>query len=1061
MKNITFVSAGAGSGKTYKLTQDIANLIKQGNGKYCAEKIILTTYTKAASQELREKVRSTLYAEGLYEAATNIDNAAIGTIHSIAYQLISRYWYLLGIGANVSILDEEGSNLYISQSLSSLPTKDDIGLFDDIYKAFNITKKNANGTEPYPDYWKDELKGLIDKTIELCIDTEQLEKAKDESKQLLSEVLCWNNFEITNDTVQSTLSRIKPIFEAIINRSSEAKREENRRNLYNSIKELEDYTGEIGKLPICKLASIASAYSTPAQKYIQKDFGSDIIYFGELAEKIPHSNQVKNLIESYIDTIFRLAIEWKGAYEEFKHERCILDNSDLLIKFDELLDNEAVVADIKSRYNIAFVDEFQDCSPLQVKSFKRLSDLMDHSVWVGDIKQAIYGFRGSNTELIKTIFDEIKLEQNGNKYDILEHCWRSNKTIVDLVNNLFCNQVFNGLIDKKFIKLSIPERKANTPAPQERELIHWHLTDGSKQDCPNALVEKVEELINKGAYKAKDIAILYKSNSDIKKCTKALREKGIPYNVKENEGYYEGNDANIDDISSFLTAVVSFAARGDNDLSKAIIANHIEEGYDTAKIISNKLRFIDEKTEGQDENKEEEWLAEVKVIKQISQLRNTIGNQSVSAAIETLITELNICDLIKRIDPTVPAYNYCSALKKMAETYENLCNNLTHSSTLVGFADYLKSKPLNFPGDDNGVSVLTYHKSKGLEWKCVILCSLHKQPIEKDKAYIGVLTLNTPEKTILRLIPYALKGICSNILDTFEDNDFFIGIRSETINEAKRLMYVGMTRPREQLILTTHGKSSGDQWLTDIGCEKINSLSNTKIINWGGYNWNHSVRNYVAKDPTDNNTSNELIEFKALKQPLNSKTFAQKYISPSKEKPGDSNCNAELLAEFSKRLKITATDGNDSTVGNFIHHLMCVWNGDRSIIQPLAAEYGVWGDADSIGTSVENFWTWMENTYGRATAIEREFPFSFTNKNGQIVNGEIDLVYHTDNGDILVDYKTYQGEKANLTDENSEFYAGKYSKQITLYNEALTLNGQNIRDRLIYYVPLGTIIRIK
>ena len=65
------------------------------------------------------------------------------------------------------------------------------------------------------------------------------------------------------------------------------------------------------------------------------------------------------------------------------------------------------------------------------------------------------------------------------------------------------------------------------------------------------------------------------------------------------------------------------------------------------------------------------------------------------------------------------------------------------------------------------------------------------------------------------------------------------------------------------------------------------------------------------------------------------------------------------------------------------------------------------------------------------------------------------------NGDILVDYKTYQGEKANLTNENSEFYAGKYSKQITLYNEALTLNGHNIRDRLICYVPLGTIIRIK
>ena len=117
MKNTTFVSAGAGSGKTYRLTQDIARLIDEGKCK--AEEIILTTYTDAAAKELREKVRSTLYSKGHYEATMNIDNAAIGTIHSIAYQFVSRYWYLLGISANVSIMDREGSKLCITQSLAA------------------------------------------------------------------------------------------------------------------------------------------------------------------------------------------------------------------------------------------------------------------------------------------------------------------------------------------------------------------------------------------------------------------------------------------------------------------------------------------------------------------------------------------------------------------------------------------------------------------------------------------------------------------------------------------------------------------------------------------------------------------------------------------------------------------------------------------------------------------------------------------------------------------------------------------------------------------------------
>ena len=88
MKNTTFVSAGAGSGKTYSLTQEIARMVSEGRCQ--AEQIILTTFTEAAANELREKVRSTLYSEGLYEAAMNIDNAAIGTIqHYLMRTLVS------------------------------------------------------------------------------------------------------------------------------------------------------------------------------------------------------------------------------------------------------------------------------------------------------------------------------------------------------------------------------------------------------------------------------------------------------------------------------------------------------------------------------------------------------------------------------------------------------------------------------------------------------------------------------------------------------------------------------------------------------------------------------------------------------------------------------------------------------------------------------------------------------------------------------------------------------------------------------------------------------------
>ena len=1048
MKNTTFVSAGAGSGKTYRLTQDIAQMITDGKCK--AEEIILTTFTEAAAKDLREKVRSTLYSKGLYEAAMNIDNAAIGTIHSIAYQFVSRYWYLLGISANVSIMDTEGSKFCISQSLASLPTEADLWLFDTMCRSFNILKPKSNDFNF--DFWKGELKNIIDKTIELCIDEAQLEADKKESKRLINEVMGFNShFDIGDDKI----FELKQLAENIL--AEEALPQTNRGKIEPKMPAVRAYMGRATDAkPLASILRLASEIAALTNRTIKAKYAAGMAFAADLVEKIPHSVQVKNIVESYIDAIFRLAIQWKKGYEEFKRKRCLLDFGDLLQKFYELLNKEEVVADIQSRYKVAFVDEFQDCSPLQVKSFMRLSELMEQSIWVGDIKQAIYGFRGTNTELIQSVISEVERGNNGNKLDSLKHCWRSNETIVNLVNNIFCKKVFCGQLPKELIELGMPKRTENDrPKPQERELRHVHLDAKNSDENYQLIADLIAAQINDGTYRANEIAILYRYNSEVIKCANALKERGIAYNARFDN--YTDDEKSTDDVSSFICAVVSFAARGDNELSKAIIANRIEVGCSIPEIIANRLQNIESEAKGKN------WLSDLHIIGRIADIRKVISNQSVSAAIETLVVELNLADLIKRIDPSAPAYNYCSALETKAATYEGISANLGMSSTLVGFVEYLKQHPIEYPGDDNGVSVMTYHKSKGLEWPCVILCSLHKAPVVADKTFFGVLTYNTSTDTSLRLIPSAINGICSSIMNRFEDNCFFQDIKRATINEAKRLMYVGMTRPKEQLILTTlkpkgknESKNDPAQWLLDIGCDAIDAKAEAKVIHWGGADWIHIVKNDVAPEQ-----ENVVTEFTTLKQPTERQSFDSKLISPSKVKTNKQLYSAKQCGSFADRITATSVDGRDSTVGDFIHHLMCLWNGDRSIVGKLAETYGVKVDVEAVATSIENFWAWMEQTYGKCTSIERELPFSFTNDLGQIVTGEIDLVYHTAEDDILVDYKTYQGSVTHLTDKDSDFYAGKYGGQLALYEEALSRNGSTIRDRLICYLSLGTIIKLE
>ena len=1044
MKNTTFVSAGAGSGKTYRLTQDIAQTII--DGKCQAEQIILTTFTEAAAKELREKVRSTLYSKGLYEAAMNIDNAAIGTIHSIAYQFVSRYWYLLGISANVSIMDTEGSKFCISRSLASLPTEEDLWLFDTMCRSFNLTVPITSQLDF--GFWKRELKNIIDKTVELCIDEKQLEEAKKESKKLINEVMgSGNRFDIGDDKI----FELKQFAENIL--AEAALPQTNRKKIEPKMPAVRAYAGRATDAkPLAAILGLASEIAALTNKTIKANYAAGMAFAAEIAERGPYSVQVRNLVECYIDAIFRLAIQWKKEYEEFKRKRCLLDYGDLLQKFDELLNKEEVVADIQSRYKVAFIDEFQDCSPLQVKSFERLSELMEQSVWVGDIKQAIYGFRGTNTELIESVINKIELKNDGNKRDELKHCWRSNETIVNLVNNIFCEKVFRGQLKDELIRLGMPNRTENDPPkPQERELQHMHFVCGRKEDVPEALAEKVEELVANGTFKPNEIAILYRQNSEVIKCANALKERGIAYNARIDRETEEAENS-VDAISSFVSAVVSFAARGDNELSKAIVANRIEAGYSISELITSRLQYLDV------DDKEKDWLSDLDIIGRISDIRKAIGNQSVSAAIETMIIELNLADLIKRIDPLAPTYNYCSALESKASTYEGLCSNFGLSSTLVGFVEYLKEHPIEYPGDDNGVSVMTYHKSKGLEWPCVILCSLHKAPVEAKKTFFGVLTCNTASDTLLRLVPAAMNGLISSIIDRIEENYFFKKIRLATINEAKRLMYVGMTRPKEQLILTTYGLKSGDEWLTSIGCDSIDSHSAASVINWGNATWKHLSESYVAPELEENNA--EVVEFPVLKQPAERTSFDAKFVSPSKAKVAKQQYTVEQYATFAERVSANAADGSDNTVGDFIHHVMCLWNGDKGIIETLAKAYGVRVDIDAVVTSITDFWKWMEKTYGKATQVDRELPFSFVNESGQLVTGEIDLVYHSEKGDVLVDYKTYQGSPAHLTDENSDFFAGKYCGQLSLYEEALKRKDSVICDRLICYLSLGIIIRM-
>ena len=115
--NLKIISAGAGSGKTYRLTQEMVALLRGG---LRASGIIATTFTNKAAAELQERVRVKLLEEGLSEAANDLTNALIGTVHSLGVKLLRRFAFEAGVSPEVDIIADEDQQLLFNRSLATI-----------------------------------------------------------------------------------------------------------------------------------------------------------------------------------------------------------------------------------------------------------------------------------------------------------------------------------------------------------------------------------------------------------------------------------------------------------------------------------------------------------------------------------------------------------------------------------------------------------------------------------------------------------------------------------------------------------------------------------------------------------------------------------------------------------------------------------------------------------------------------------------------------------------------------------------------------------------------------
>lgn len=1076
MKNVTYYNAGAGSGKTYKLTHLLAEKIADGINP---SEVILTTFTNKAADDLRSRARGVLYEKKLHEQAALLDQAEIGTVHSLGEKFIGKFWYLLGLSPNMNVMDEEATNHYINRSLAELPHASDIDMFRRFRRDFDICRLEDNIPKPDHDYWKVWLKEVIDKATWYRVT--DMKKSADESVERLRSLFK------PNRKFNHKPEDYSGIFDAVRNKDVG-------NNTKAAIERIEKikYYQNLRVWTFSDYAKVGSFLNGLPKGHAKQIENFDNIVAELLG--IWQSQEVFGAIEKVIRRIFDIAQQWQIQYQAFKAEHRILDFNDMEHYFVKLLQNPACEKEIKGRYKLLMVDEFQDSSPVQVDIFNRLSGMVDQSYWCGDSKQAIYGFRGADTVLTEALVGMIEDDCIDNiKY--LNTSYRSEPDIVEQCNNIFC-RAFKNVLPVKRIKLE-KHRKKESSGPS---LIHW-TSSYTDNKYLQAIVTRIERLSDEHDISLKDIAVLARTNYELDIVADAMQRAGMPVN-------YMTGDLNKQKEIELLKAILTLVVEPRNPLARAQIVWLTTRGFTLSAMVESRMAERKEYYRYQQELENSEkpedvkrpitWLADDPLISKILKRRDKWQDQGVAALIESIFVELNLRAIMKSWGGSWQqrednVYLLCS----MADKYVNFCSTMAIGASINGFLNWLEDAQSGCTGNSEGVVLSTYHRAKGLQWKNVILLSLDNDPAKQSnivkRGVLGIHEMRDMSPTRNNLFPEMTISMMPNIftnnsslpkdiLSNIVSSSFYKKAEEKAIAESARLLYVGMTRACDRVITYARAKkkSSKDDnpmiAFTRLGIEVAFPSQDVLEADIFGTGLEVTINPQKGSDyECTDNLENEDNDFSLDDATQEYKDYDTTYINTEDEYAGryvsQSNAKSKVLAipEVAGRsgCRINLQGSPEmNRIGNCIHNTFAAFGKDVSrnvkITDSIVNAFGydeVLPDRNAIVVAYEWLIKWLTEKYGKAIGIHHELPFIHA-VDDQIVRGSIDLIWETPEGCVLIDFKTFPGKESDVTSQDGPHSAARYAAQFQLYRNAIEASGHKMLDSYVYYPIAGLLIHL-
>ena len=1099
-ERLTLVGASAGSGKTYHLTEEVAAAIAPGEGAIDLEGLVAVTYTKRAAADLGARIRRTLVEKGAHARAQRLPLAYLGTVHAVCLRLLQEFAIDAGLSPHVDVVPGSEARLLrqalewglapaFRQRVQELadhlqirwsPMTERTDWLTPVEDVMTLARSNRIDPGALHAMGERSAEGLMALLGKPSSDGDALDAtllaALESTSRALSKI---------DDGVDKTCKA-----RAYVNESLHAAKK-GALHWSDWVKLSKVEPGRAGRAAVAPLIAIAS--------------------------RVGEHPRLHEEVREFTLSVFAAASAGLAAYDTWKQRRRVVDFVDMIDRALTLVEQKDMADELRERIRLLVIDEFQDTSPVQLALFVRLHALADRSTWVGDRKQCIFEFAGADPTLMEALAKWVDDEDG--KLQQLPMNRRSRPELVDA-----CSHLFAAAFARHGYKPAEVEVKASRVTPEALvslpPLGYWALGSKNLEEDAGAIAEGIRRLIEdpQGTpvvdratgevrpLRPGDVALLVATNAEAAQVAKALSARGVRATLAQ-AGLLATPEGTL--VDAALRAVADPA----DELAHATLeALTGFDGRDPEAWLE--ARMGEAAVRRTAKEKGEAYVASPvsPLVARTGRLAAELEGASPSEALDAVLTVLDLTAIACRWpDPDQRLANL-DALRAMAAAYEERCARERAAATVAGLLRYFdeaaqvvlvrdeeRASDEQHVGTGNGaITVLTYHRAKGLEWPVVILASLDRS--ERRTALEVSPETDQPEfdpsaPLAGRWIrywpsPFGLQTktpLAERAAASPEGKA--VALREE--RERVRLLYVGFTRARDHLILAARTKAKGAavDWLNELCDAEEKPLvqlpseadgSEGAIIALRGIgrrtlevrtrHWVLATGGKVPVRVVNLDSHGWFARAGALPAPTLKR--APYRIAPSRAReewpelvvPPGTVAEAVSIGE-----RLPLGEGKDVTwdiVGDAVHAFLAadvagleraqrIERANRILV---ASRLAALLTADALLRAGDQLREWAHSRWPGAT-WHREYPVTGmieTADGKRRVQGTIDLLLETRDGVVLVDHKSFPGDAGRLASKALEF-----APQLAAYAWVLSAAKKRVLGTYVHFAVGAAVVELR